>query len=506
MRSYTIFRRNLIPSLILCAVVTAAIFSNGCEVDSGVGRPNLPPQTNIFVKQDTLNPLNYQQVIHWWGSDTDGFVAAFLYKWSAPWTPAPEDTLWTEDSTWVWTQATSDTFLLPVEGSYRRLTFEVMAIDNEDLTDPTPATQVFTALNNPPTVEWSRGWVLPTRSLPATSFAWSPEDPEGRNTVAYALLWLEPDSAGTVQRVERDTVASVLPEQFKVDGVPLYGERTMKLQVFDEAATGSNVLEHTWTVDGPSGPILLIDNVSAWVPGYTTEDNFYRNILESIAPGLVHVLDVERDGGFRAGAEVFPLFSLFDAVIWYSGPAVESNDASMKENLEKAEKGLAEYLQWGGHLYLSATNLFGTNGGLTNSSFRELTGSDTLYTHIYNEAVTTNITLPSPNYPILLNPDVLNPTADPIISPPDTLTMQQRAVNVEFFSSPPEENRLLWLAPATLDTSDIHQQAYAEFHCGIRRQVSEGRLVLMTFPLSRASRLGNHVAVGTALLEWLLEP
>ena len=490
--------RGLLP--LAAALVAAA--AGGCEVDSGQAPGNLPPETELFVQGDSLNTLSYVQILHWWGTDPDGSVAGYVYRWSDPWAPEPDDSLWAEDTTWVWTEAATDTFVVPVGGSFAERTFEVAAVDEAGLADPSPAAQLFPVSNHPPTVSWSEDLELPAVTLPAASFAWTPEDPDGRSTVTRALLWLEPDSAGSVRIIEGDTVAAVLPEQFQ----GIYGERTVKLQVFDEAATGSNVIEHTWTVEEPTGDILLIDNVSPEVPGQSTfDDPFYADVMETVAPGRVQTLDVDSWGGFRTSAEVFPLFDLYEAVVWYSGPAEDDNDAAMRRNLQQAEEGLREYLEAGGRVFLCATNLFGDNAGLSTDFYDEVAGLDTLYTILDPEgAPITDIALPSRTL-VLVDPRLADPAADPDTTPPDTLEMRTFSRNVEFFSAPEPERRLFWLAPGTLDTVQVPQQTYAEFHCGVRLEVGPGRLALLTFPLSRAGRRGNHVQIGASLIQWLLE-
>jgi hypothetical protein len=475
----------------------------GCEVDPGVPPANQPPETELFVQGSDLDTLNYRQILHWWGTDRDGEVVGYVYRWSEPWEPEPGDSLWSEDSSWVFTTATTDTFVVPVGGSYAERTFEVAAVDDQGAVDPTPARQTFKLHNYPPTVSWSRDLELPELTLPATSFAWTPEDPDGRETIAYAVMWLDGDSAATARVIWGDTVAAVYPEQFQ----GRYGERTVYLQVFDEAESGSNILEHTWTVEAPTGDILLLDNVSDEVPGGATyDDPFYAAVMEAVAPGRVQTLEMEVWGGFRTAAEVLPLFRLYEAVVWYSGPAEDDNDRLMRRNLEMAEEGIRSYLEEGGRVYLCATNIFGDAGALSETFFHEVAGLDTLYTMLDPDGEPiTDIALPSRTL-VLVTPTLLDPGADPETAPPDTLQMRTFSRNVEFFSAPAPEERLFWLAPATLDTTDIPQQRYAEFHCGVRRTYGAGRLALLTFPLSRAGRRNNHEEIGRALLEWLLAP
>jgi hypothetical protein len=492
----------------------------GCEVDEGTRPESRYPDTFLFVHGDTLNTVHYRQIISWWGTDTDGEVEAYLYQLTGPWEPDPSDSIWAGDPSWIWTDANADTFDFPVEGSFAERTFRVRAVDDDGLIDRSPAEQVFRVENFPPSISWSGAFTLPTRSLPAVSFAWSPEDPDGRETVTRAFLWIESgqpgDSARTVRIVEGDTIASVLPEQFEF-GVSR--EYTLKVQAIDDAATKSNILEHTWNVEWPPSGVnvLLIDNVdSDVVPGGRREDLYYQNLVMEVTGNSVHLVDVPSEGGFRSDKEVLPIFSLFETVIWYSGISdggtdpntgdfgEGENDRSMRENLEKAEEGIRQYLELGGDVFISATNLFGDLGGLSSRFFHDVAGLDTLYSWIDPErGFTSDIELPRDN--VMVSPTVLDPGADPL-STPDTLGMRQKLLRVDYFSSPPPEERTLWLVPGTLDTTFIPRNKYSEFHCGVRKEVGLGKLVLTAFPLSRADAAGNHEDVGRALLEWLMQP
>lgn len=501
--------------LLLMGVLALALVILGCEVDEGLAPENEPPDTFLFVQGDTLNTVHYRQILSWWGTDTDGEVEAYLYQLTGPWEPDPSDSLWADDPSWIWTQASSDTFDIPVEGSFAERTFRVRAMDDEGFIDPTPAEQVFRVKNFPPSISWSGAFSLPTRSLPAVSFAWSPEDPDGRETVTRALLWLDFDSAGTVIEISGDTVASVLPDQFPFG---VNDDYTVKIQAIDDAATKSNILEHTWSVEWPppGTDVLLIDNVGPGVFGGAREDAYYQGIVLDVAGQSYLTIDVASEGGFRSDKEVLPIFSLFDTVVWYSsvsdmgiddntGELAEGeNDRSMRENLERAEQGIREYLELGGDVFISATNIFGDMGGLSSRFFHEVAGLDTLYSWIDPErGLTSDIELPQDN--VLVSPTVLSPGIDPL-STPDTLEMSQKVLRVDYFSSPPPEDRLLWLEPGMLDTTFVPQNRYSEFHCGLRKEVGPGKLVLTGFPFSRARGAGNHEAVGRALLQWLMQP
>ncbi len=76
----------------MTGVVTIAALIAGCEVDPGRPHGNLPPSTWLSVQAHTsgLDTTNYRQVLYWWGSDPDGEVVAYAYRWSGAWR-APAD-------------------------------------------------------------------------------------------------------------------------------------------------------------------------------------------------------------------------------------------------------------------------------------------------------------------------------------------------------------------------------------------------------------------------------
>ncbi|MFZ0389071.1 MAG: hypothetical protein WAN36_01325, partial [Calditrichia bacterium] len=125
--------------MFLLIVVLTLLLS--CERQTNPADPNLPPNTtlaNIPVEGDTLFAL---MTLHWDGEDADGFLTGYEYRYI---------TYHMSDSTggtitdslvqdWEFTRATSIT--IPFESSatlnYQR--FQVRAVDDDGMRDPTPA-------------------------------------------------------------------------------------------------------------------------------------------------------------------------------------------------------------------------------------------------------------------------------------------------------------------------------------------------------------------------------
>ena len=485
----------------LAALALAALLG-GCTVDETAPTANLAPRTYLSITGDSLNVTPYRTILHWWGTDMDGRVIGYAYRWDGPWHPAPGDSLWWEDSTWVFTPATLDTFDVPIHGSYAERTFTVRAIDNALLADPEPRTQRFRLKNSPPVIVWTDTTRFPTLlrpSLPAISFAWEPTDYDGQGTIAYARLWLDvapgEDSAASAITVVGDTLGAFFPEHFQ----GRYGERTVNLQIFDRAATGSNVVRWRWTVVAPAGEYLLIDNAGGPVNGpQRIDDRFWRDRMDGFAPGNYHVYEVAIDGVFRSRAEVLPLFSLFKGVVWYSGltfDGSEASDAAMREGLELAQESLYPFVSAGGRLIVSAPNLFGTAGALSPAFVRDRLGVDRVFTHVVQDERPTDF----------LVPRNLVTRGGPALGGVDSLLVNSPLKNTDLFRPSAALEPLLWFAPATLDTTAFPGHAYEPLYIGAIAHWGTGRLAFCTTVLTRFrdGGAGTPEAGGNALLESL---
>jgi hypothetical protein len=488
----------------LALAALAALALAGCGVEESSMPANLPPLTYLAIAGDTLNVTPYRTILHWWGTDMDGRVIGYAFRWDGPWTPAPGESLWWEDPTWVFTTATIDTFDVPIGGSYAERTFSVRAIDDQKTADPVPRRQRFRLSNFPPVVSWTDSTRFPTLarpSLPAVSFSWKPEDYDGRRTVAYARLWLDTrpgeDSAAAAVTVVDDTLGAFFPENFQ----GRYGERTAHLQIFDRAATGSNVLTWRWTVVPPGGEYLLIDNAGGQSTGpQRTDDQFWRARMDAFAPGNYHVIDVAVDGVFRSRAEVLPIFSLFKGVVWYGGVSFdggEASDAAMVEGLRLAQESLEPYAAAGGRILITGHNLLGTNGALTPAFYRDRFGIEALYTHVVEDERPTDF----------LVPRNLAVRCGPAFGGVDRLLVNSPLKNTDFFRPSASLEPLLWFDPATLDTTAFPEHKTEPFYFGAIARSGNGRIALATTVLTRfrAGDAGTPDEGVNALLESLFD-
>src|SRR2546426_1677795 len=103
--------------------------------------PKLPPETTLFI-QGPVDTVSYKVHLYWFGSDPDGYVVAYELRIKNPDAPA--------DTQWVRTTRTDSLFKVYTPKGVSQPLFEVRAIDDDGMVDPSPAHQMFKFRNLPP--------------------------------------------------------------------------------------------------------------------------------------------------------------------------------------------------------------------------------------------------------------------------------------------------------------------------------------------------------------------
>jgi hypothetical protein len=172
--------KNIFPPLAAISMLFIA-----CESDIP-DRPqeNLPPETHIFLQPDSvLATTTSRQTLSWWGDDPDGIVVGFIYSFAA--NPAAL-THWDENNPapgWTFTTANQQTFNLAFSRLDTAFVFQVRAVDDQKLVDPTAATLRLPVANSPPTVNFVANTDIPDTIFTVASFAWTGSDLEGEETI-----------------------------------------------------------------------------------------------------------------------------------------------------------------------------------------------------------------------------------------------------------------------------------------------------------------------------------
>jgi len=441
--------------LALAAVLGAVLFAAGCGI-KGTMVPNGAPETTIFV-EGPVDTVNHVVHLRWFGSDPDGHVARFEYRFVYP---AGQEPAGHDSSAWLSTTRTDSTFAIFAPSGYSMPTFVIRAIDDDGLADPTPARQTFQFKNDAPTVTLVGNPILPSTTLPVATILWTANDPDGDINLAHYLVWLDADEADAV--VVPASNSFTLPPSMFSNGAGGYvaGPHTVHIRAVDDGGAVSAPASFTWNVVAPVGDVLLVDDQQA----SPAIDPMYNTAFDTqLGAGNYTRLELEVNNPFRSPADLTYSFALFKSVFWY-----QENYTVRSGPLSMAEPAIRAHLAAGGNMYIDSQTLVGTGGAIPGQDFlEEVVGADSLQfnqaTQTTNFSISTNQVLrPGPQVPY----DSLRSVA--ISTVVDALVL--RNMNEAAFVAP----------PIVLDSSQVE-----DWVVGVDRVPTggTGRLVFLTFPL-----------------------
>jgi hypothetical protein len=368
--------------LVLVPLAAIAAFALASCDPKGAIAPNAAPETRLFVQFDpgdtTSHTVHHEVHLFWLGTDVDGDVVAYEYRFLP--TVDPE-------GGWVRTTRTDSVFVLPAPTDSVRYGFEVRAIDDAGAVDLTPARQDFDFRNAAPTVSFLTPPTTRDTTYPSMTLQWTGLDPDGdANDLSYRV-WL--DGANPAEApVITATTYTIPSAAFRIDGHWSSRPRTVSIQAFDAGGRGSAIVQATWFVRAPvpdttldRGALLVVDNMRNAQPGGAAFDNAYNTaIAQSQTPGTWSVLRLEVNQPFRSAADVLQTLSLYDAVAWYRGS--ENSFAPLTNLLRDYQSSIGAYVENGGRFYLESLDMIdATNspGILSEAFMREYLGADALY-------------------------------------------------------------------------------------------------------------------------------
>lgn len=447
--------------LVALALLAVAVLLAGCSKDLGKPHPNSPPETGVFV-QGPLDTVRYSVKLYWWGQDVDGEVVGYRYQWTVG-ADEPDPAKWIPPDGQPPTTETSKDFVLPVPDGFSLQTFWVKAVDDKYEEDPTPASQEFPVSNKMPSVTLdpvSR----PDTTLPAVTFSWTGTDPDGNNSIAYYLIWLDGKEDSPLAVVQSDTTIGP-------DYLDSYGNRTFYVRAVDEAQGSSAPDSHTWYVLEPKGDVLLVDDVPPTVAGAATTDAFYRSLLDSLVPNQYTVFDIASQGTFRSPAEVSLILPLFRQVVWYGDTRTTPSAA-----LALGQGGIGEFMDGGGNFYVEGIATVGDNGSFTPGFIALYFGIDSLRTRYISSSQPN-----STNFD-LLNGWVLrgNPSEGQ-----DSLRVSGILSGCEIPYVSSSALTLFYLPPGTMSGQTEN------YYLGTLTRASGYSAVCLTFPVRRCNGFAN---------------
>jgi hypothetical protein len=341
--------------------------------------------------------------------------------------------------------------------------FEVRAIDDDDARDPTPCDLILPVRNSPPEVMIWDLKALPDTTIGAILIKWHGSDPDGDETIAGYLAWLDGNGENPIVLSPSDTAASLGFEDF---GGDFDRERTVNIVAIDSGCDTSSVVSYTWYVREPVGTVLLVDDLSSEAgAAEKITDSFYRLGLDSCV-GTYSVLDLEGFGGVDYGHNFAKLFGAFDLVIWYGGLLWRP----VSPALSIIEGDLREYVEGGGSFLLQSLRAFGSGGSFTDSSFIEVFGVDSLYLNGGSTNFDCMRWIVQGNTEVGL----------------DSVGVQSIFPGVECMRPSANALPLYHIPPGT-----VNKKQTTTYYLGILNPWFAGKAAVLTFPLSRSDQYGN---------------
>ena len=282
----------------------------GCDADiAGTPFENEPPNTALSVRDASLvdnlgtnERLTSTLSVSWSGDDPDGFVSFFELRFFV--TSDPID-----DPEEGWTRTTSnDTLvLLPIPPGNKNadVQFEVRAVDNQGLTDPSPARTVFPIQNTPPTLQLTSFDLPPDTTFQVVSFAWRAQDADGLENLAsveislndslnFTPIPIEFDYATLVGDVDPQNSAQTETEtrvflgrgfqssELTIPNLQLNSENTLYIRAVDLTDTTSTLQRYTWYVKKQQSDILFVND---WRKSNSPIlQSFHLNLLRDFLP------------------------------------------------------------------------------------------------------------------------------------------------------------------------------------------------------------------------------
>jgi hypothetical protein len=362
------FKRKVLI-LFLCVSLIIITMNLSCDFETNEPFANRPPNTtlaNIPVEGDTLYAL---VTLAWDGEDNDGFIAKYRYRYTTYYMEEGQtieevnpDSIVVHN--WIDTTETSVTIAFDSPSPVNYQYFEVVAIDNNDNVDPTPATKKFFTLPTsfPDTEilipQTDREDVFAKETVddwwPGIPLRMSASDADGQ-VIEYA--WKVND--GEWHWTE-DSIVYIHPSEF----IPL--EETHWIHVISRDNT--NLLD----------PVPASRRIDIWVPTFENDIIIIDDTNEDISfagqePPYDNTTDAKIDsfyfdifGGNRGDLEITQwdfsfrgMISMrrlkdYKMIIWHK----DQYDYTAK-NFIRNEKLIKDYLHVGGKLVFSGHRLLG---------------------------------------------------------------------------------------------------------------------------------------------------
>jgi len=250
---------------------------------------------------DDADRLTSTVAVSWVGDDPDGFVESFEFRFY------DENIVPAAEEDWVLTTRNDTLVLLPIQSGSKsaNVAFEVRAIDNEGVRDPSPARTVFPIQNSPPTIQLSSFDLPPDTTFPLFSFSWRAGDPDGIENLSRIEISLN-DSLNFISLpVDLDFVTLQVPDlgrntpggsvaadvflgrgyspsDIDVPGLLVDSDNTLFIRSVDDTDTTSFLASYEWFIKRSSSRVLYVNDFRK--VANVRLQAFHLGILESYLP------------------------------------------------------------------------------------------------------------------------------------------------------------------------------------------------------------------------------
>jgi len=349
---------------------------------------NKAPETHTII--DTIirsGSSRFQSIvkINWWGDDPDGYVAYYEYSF---------DKVINSNTVWHKVIGLDSTFILvtPAGTDTADFAFNIRAVDNKGLADPTPARVGYPIKNTAPTVIFTPGIYNPTYTFPVVRLYWQATDLDGADNLDHLeLIWndttLRPTkidasiSSGIFEatNLSNNTTTTriyannnIVAMDSVVRNFKLQNSNQLYIRAVDKSNTKSNwVASYSIYIRKPTSTILLID---AYTTPSSSAMNFYgQRMTNNGHPTFDTIRLFEKIGGQFSqlaadNATQSKIFKLFNGIIWFGD--------NTNNSLFLAQKTTNDFFSNGGKMFMAnkLESLFDENSPLLS-----LTPAQSLY-------------------------------------------------------------------------------------------------------------------------------
>jgi hypothetical protein len=490
---------------ILAVTILVAVALVGLAGCSKKLRPiqNLPPDTYVFV-QGPVDAVSHRVHLYWYGTDPDGSVVGFAFRWVYP-PPAPQNVKWDTILCDTTARCTDATFTV-LTGDSGQVTprFEIFAIDNQGLADPTPAVERFLLTNIAPLVQITNPLGSRDSTYASATLSWQTTDPDGGGPGLHYRIWLDGNEAHPDSTTNQTfTVPSA---RFLQNGTYQSGPRTLSVQAVDDGGRSGPPATMTWFVRAPAavlqnnqGQLLVIDDVPSARANNALFDAFYKSIADLLTPaGTYDVLRPQFNPNiFRSASDLTQTFRQFKAVLWYRG-----GETKISPLITAYQDGIGAYLDGGGNLYLDGVYLvagLNTPGAFGEDFVSRHLGSTRLI-HCYAQIGTAGLVDSTAGWTChngsVFRSSVYGASGESYVALAAPPAIQDSTGGVRGFAVTDTNFVALWAMDSQLDPANVG----FEVPVGVTlRQGGTGRIVLMSLPI----RYGTP-AVATNLMRRIL--